>query len=434
MKKIIYLLLISLVIFSCKKNKVEDEVPQLQVNDQSQEKIGELNSKLLSSKNGWYADYEYNKEKKTVLLYFNFKNKNKVSIQSPIKGYESKESGYTLFYEGQVNLLFDKNNVFVKEFNRTDLKWQLVAIKENEIIFKNNKEEESTLVLKKSDGSHSAIIKDIIKAQANLIIARDNLITNLSHDPAESYFRNLEIKGVNRRYAFSFDEENFSLSFVSENAEGKREKHISQISIVSEGKFSLKTPLIVNGKEIKDFSYDSTNKKFIIENSSLKGEIIYGSKVLTYKGAADAFLTPRKTNLIQTQPSLKFKPFVDAIFNIKGVAQIQWYVFTKDVSRDGINIFIKDGNNKRWIGNDVATRMQKGGEDIIIVPRAGNTDLSGAFSGDSKKAIDDHFLLCSESEGFYVINNQKRNSKGEETYTLVSKKSPNIFFKLTENR
>ena len=428
MKKIIYLLLVSLIVFSCEKAKIENEFDQ-SPEQRTQVKIDELNSKLLSNQKGWYTEYKHDNNKKVKPLFFNFKDKNRVVIKSHINGFESKETSYTLSYTENVDMIFNTNNVlahFVERMEGADFRWQLVSLKEDEIIFKSKEQrldKGSTLILRKSDGSHANTLDKLAK-----------LIPKLSHDLVESYFRNLEIKGVKRRYAFSFEKESLVLTFESENEQGNREVHTSKMLNISEDKFSLTNPLYVNGIEIKDFAYDSANKKFIIENSSLKGEIVYGSKVLTYKGAADAFLAPRKVHLIQKEPSHRYKPFVDAIFKIKGVSQIQWYVFTKNVSRDGINIFIEDGSNRRWVGNDVATRMQKGGEDIIIVPRAGNTDLSGAFSGDSKKAIDDHFLLCSESEGFYVINNQKRNSKGEETYTLVSKKSPNIFFKLTTKR
>lgn len=161
-------MLISLAIFSCKKSEIKDEIAQPQVEQLSEqrakEKIEELSTKLLSSKNGWYANYKYNKGKSSVLVYFNFKDKNKVSVQSRIKGVGSQDSGYMLSYDKQVTLLFDPNSdvaSFVEPFKRLDFKWKLVSVKENEIVFKNtkNKEDESTLVLRKNDSSHSIRIK-----------------------------------------------------------------------------------------------------------------------------------------------------------------------------------------------------------------------------------------------------------------------------------
>lgn len=425
MKKIIYILLVSITIFSCEKSKVEDEITQAQIDQlaeqRTQEKINELNSKLLSSKNGWYADYEYSKDKTPVPLYFSFKDKNKVLIQSPVKGFESKESSYTLSYTKQVDLLFDNNSVIVshvEEFKRGFLKWQLVAINENEIIFKNTeskKEDESFLTLRKSDGSHSTKIKNIIKAQISLT-------PKLSHDPAASYYRNLEITGVNHRYAFSFDENSFSLVFTNQDKKGNKKYHRSQVLAVSEDKFTLEKPLYVNGIEVKDFMYDSASKKFNIENSELKGSITYGSKVLTNEGAADAFLKQKQKSFIFKDPSPAFKQLLEGVLKIEEIIGVQWFVNRRN---DNVIAFaLKTRLNDLDLAFNIYEGHNKIGEDIISLKKD-ETVINIKELASKNKILNDFMAFMKAVEGFDIVPYENNGS-----FIVVSRADPKFYFRL----
>ncbi len=411
MKKLLLLLLISFVLFSCEQTEI-DNVFESSPEQRVKVKIEELKSKLLSNKEGWYAEYQYDNDKKEALLHFNFKENNRVDIQSSFNEYQNKESTYTLNYTEQLNLVFNTHNVlasFVEGFEGGDFRWNLVSIEQDTITFK-SREGNTQLVLKKSDGTHS----DIILAQYNI---KPKLLPN----PYRSYYRTLELDGLPTKYSFSFNEGNFSVSFKYKDAAGVIKEHISKVLALSNDKFELQTPLIINDKEVKTFNYNSANETFEIEGSLLTGAINYGSKAFAIDNAADLFINSNTWYQL-VNPSNSLKPFTDQLLNIPGTNhQIQWYVNAFSFALKANYVYSIVNGSNTWVGPNITEYKKLNTDEISLVFAGTNRgitpDILALFNSGYNQ-------LVFNANGFDVIPHNNGN------FTFVLKDAPQVYFDL----
>lgn len=415
MKKIIYIVSVFTLLFGCQKAEVEDvfnESPEARV----KKKIDEINTLLLSSETGWYAEYKYNNDKNSTLLHFNFKESNRVEIASSFKNYTKKESNYTLFYSEQLNLVFNTHNVlasFVGKQQKADYRWELVSMNNDEIKFTSrakSNEGESELILKKSNGEHIAIIEN-----------QYNLKPKLLPNPNRSFYRILEINGHPTKFSFSFNENNYSLTFTYKDTDGTIKTHTSKINVIDADNFSLESPLIVNGKEIKFFKYNASDETFSVKDSELQGEIKYGTKAFEIKGAVKELLKPNGAFTL-TSYSNAMIPAMKKLKELPNYIDLQWYIRYFGGSFNGNLVRSISEGKTVWKG-PLFQELKPEGEDVVKL--VWNFGFRG-FELNTFLLYVPYLRIVKDELGFDVI------PLGNGNFILVSVKDPRIYFTLTK--
>ena len=425
MKTILTLILVSIVLLSCENTTVDDifiNSPEQRV----REKIDRLRAKLLSNKEGWYAEYYYEDNKKPILLLFNFKDNKRVTIMSRFR---AEDSGYILNYTEQVNLVFNTGSQLsdlVKgpdsagKHQGGDFRWELSSMEQDVITFK-SREGSFKLVLKKSDGSH---------------LIRIAFISKLRPDPNKSFYRNLELEGVNNKYPFTFNEDDFTVTIKYKNALGEIIGHTSDLKILSDSKFELEKPFSVNEHEVKTFKYNDKDETFEVESSLVKGAIGYGSSPFSIDGAGDLFINNRKKGINPYQaiyylknPSKAFKPYLYTLLGIPKLEGVLWRIYDeKRVSRS--SGYGKTPLNK-WFYVGLNFNYELRGEDVLVIKSKG-TYSSRYYSEDNKKEKMDIYHKHSEAYNKILLDEQGFNiiPNGENHFTLVAIADPKIYFVL----
>lgn len=259
MRKIIYIFLISIVLFSCDKTEIEnafDKSPEQRVDAN----LSALNKKLIDNKQGWLTTYVYDNGNTESIITLKFLENNRVEMSFPL---DSKVaiSSYRLDYTQQIDLVFDTHcelAQLVEDEKAADFRWQLETDEENKISFVSRNEKTvgiTYLNLEKFTDDRLAVMTKIQTVKARL-----------KSDINISYFRTLDLES-GERFDYSFNAN--KVVFTSLDKEGVEQVFETEITFTDAG-FTLNTPFEVGDQSISEFVYNEEKNQFTTTGGLIK--------------------------------------------------------------------------------------------------------------------------------------------------------------------
>ncbi|MCG8581227.1 MAG: DUF4302 domain-containing protein, partial [Bacteroidales bacterium] len=284
-----YFLPMLLLMGACQNNEV-DKVFVDSPEERTNKKVEEMSANLINSEYGWIADYYFGDSILNTPLKLQFKENERVVIESVFEGYEKKESNYKIKYAQQLDLTFDTYSVLaylVEDTRAADFRWELES-----------ETEDSYKFISRADIYEGQSYFTITKAGANAneLMAEQRKIhevrKRLENDPKKSFFRNLRVEGF--RFGFRFDFNRYTDQmrlFGPFNGGDNYSYFVSKVDIKPDGKILLEEPLKIANKTITEFAYNADTDAFEITNNGVTGKIFYDTEPYsTRSGLSDFFL------------------------------------------------------------------------------------------------------------------------------------------------
>jgi len=427
MKKqvLLYILPVLIFISACQKNEVDTlfkDTPEARTNAE----IAEVKSDLIGSQYGWMSEYYYNDSVMHTTLLFKFKEDNRVEIISVFDDYLNKVSNFKMKYAQQLDLTFDTYSVLsflMDETHFADFRWELENTGEGEYKFISRADKSegiSYLTLKKADANADARMVELTEIH--------QIRKKLVRDMSQSFFRNLVFTALADKYSFEFDQYKDEVTFTGVS-DGKIVSFKTKIEITREGKVILQDPLVVDGKQIREFLFvEEDNTLVITDSDGLEGSVMYDrAPAFTVTGIADFFLSNNMNFASEYSVALQqyYDGMKEAVPTLTG---------TQLYSQWGYLLLFSNtppaGSTQRHDGF-AGVKYMKVAEDLIYI----DSSAAGIFRGDdwfkalisSNQAAQVFFgAYFFDPQGLYVVY----DSPG--FLYLVSKSYPQLYMKISQ--
>lgn len=456
MKNILYILITIILFSSCDDNEFES-VFSKSPDERVMESCEQLRNVLASAENGWKTTYFMNNGIGLAFYQiYDFKEDMQVAITTTSYS-DPKLSEYMVFGESSIELKFttwNDNLTWLSEPNGSfrqgfgaEMEFILVSCSESKIVFE-GKVNKKQFILEKASvqdrnldlaNNYYMLFKQLQKYSYTNVLIEDGVEGASKENPiiATMKFKEGETFLFNLSYSTS-DGEKVSLS--------------SSTCFTPYG-LTIANPISIGGKEIRNFTYDSNSKQFIIAEKEISGKIINTAfPIIAVPGVVDEINKVKHQFSIRDNDSDNHKDFnaiMAAILNYRGYPNFSFsrvmyvvdYTETLPVLDDDGRI-MKDENNKditkqgKNLGNGFlfSTSYSKDYKYVfipvevekIVEDRAKFTLKEAVcnFEGgleylQGMEEYDEFIKLFSDEDGFYLVKDTRSYGVGM-TFTKLS--------------
>ena len=427
MKKLLYILTGFVLLFGSCDNE-EDRIFDLDADTRISEAVREYQDLLLSAENGWISNYYPNADLLGGFTFlFDFNADGTVKVAWDIS--ETVETSlYQLSSIEKPQLAFDTYSIFSKMTDPEIGEAGVGMGGDYELYFERVSENQDTIYLEgKTNGSTMVLVKATEAAWTDINKLKDMEAKLMKEEGIHPFYRNLVVEGSDQKFMLSYFEDMRRLNFSFTNSSGEYEVIEKGVHFTPVG-FDLHDPIVVDGKEITSFVYDAANKKFIVDDEGVAGEVIFESESpCTFKGAAYKFFNVGWNDFPYVSPKLLEK--VKALKELEEGGVKSFYISSYEGHdwAEEVTVYFSDYSS---VGFDIKEYEMKDEDQVIM--------HDGGFSSYSYE--EDAFMA---NEGGKILYDILFDPKGwtvvplvwkeyGSTCAIVSNSDPEIFISMQE--
>jgi hypothetical protein len=379
-------------------------------------------NKLKSSEYGWKAVYAGNNKEYGASNYILTFGEGTLSIITDNITFK-EEINTTFSIDGTALIMGDENpfkKMFIAESDNesnmiTDCDFSVMQIDDNSIKLV-GATFNTELLLERASADDKNIITESATQSAKLKTFGES-------NTKEKFFKILKLTGAVEklievdfaRWIYTEDYKTMSVTYMDGD---KVINDTLQYAYTSKG-FKLYKPLIIEGKEIYNFEYNTATKGYtLVENKGVEGTISFSDdKAFTRKGIGAEFISKSHQIVAMANSTLAMSVFKDgADCNFFMGGEVALFI---DYEREGkiINSIMLKNNGEEIRTLNVEWKIV--GEDLLIAKIANQTAVDEMDLTDGEKVIVDYFLT-----GFYILPYQA--IMGYDTYLFVSKENSSM--------
>ncbi|MCY1635992.1 DUF4302 domain-containing protein [Marinifilum sp. D737] len=423
MKKLLYILTGFALLFSSCDNE-EDRIFDLDADTRIGEAVNGYQDLLLSAENGWITNYYPNAEILGGFTFlFDFNEDGTVKVAWDIN--ETVETSlYKLSSIERPQLAFDTYSNFSK-MTDPEIGEQGVGMGgDYELYFERVSENQDTIYLEgKTNESTMVLVRATQADWTNINKLKDMEAKLIKEEGIHPFYRNLVVEGSDQKFMLSYFEDMRRLNFSFTNDQGKYEVINMGVHFTPVG-FDLHEPLVIDGKKVTSFAYDAENKKFLVSNEGIDGEVVFEAEApCKFKGAAKMYYDMGWDSYEYLSPKLLEK--ISAL-NDLGEGEINYFYVSAyyDFWND-VTLYFDDWTS---VGFDIA-KFEKFDEDQLIMHDGGfdswDYEEADFMANEGGKALYD---ILFDANGWTVVPLVVKEYGG--TCAIVSNSDPEIFFSM----
>ena len=427
MKKLLYMLTgFALMFSSCdnEEDRIFDQAADTRINEAMQG----YQDLLLSAENGWKTNY-YPKADLLGGFTFLFEFNGDGTVETAWDINESVETSlYQLNSIEKPQLAFDTYSVFSKMTDPEVGEAGVGMSGDYELYFERVSENRDTIYLEgKTNGSTMVLVKATLADWTDINKLKNMEAKLIKEEGIHPFFRNLVVEGSDQKFMLSYFEDMRRLNFSFTNAEGEYEVINTGVHFTPTG-FEIHEPLVINGKEVKRFVYDAPNKKFLVGDEGVAGEVIFEAEApCSFKGAAYKYFNMGWDTYSYVSPKLLEK--LDALKELEEGGVESFYISSYEGYdwAEAVTIYFSDYSS---VGFNIA-EFEMSNEDQLIMHDGGFSSYyyeeNDFMVNEGGKALYD---ILFDSQGWTVV--PLVWSEYGATCAIVSNSDPEIFISMQD--
>ncbi|TAJ13961.1 DUF4302 domain-containing protein [Marinilabiliaceae bacterium JC017] len=420
MRNLIYIILGAALFFSaCQED--DDHIFDQSSDARLNEQLKEYSDILVSAEHGWKTDYYPNPE---LLGGYSFvmKYNNDGTVETVWDIRTGKDKAmYALKSIERPELVIETYNVFSKMTDPEigepgvgmggdiELFFERVSEKGDSIYFTGKAQGAAVVFYKATEADWSEI--DLLKNMEAKVISQEGV---------HPFFRNLVFEGSDTKYMMTYDDDKRRINWYYTDAKGETQIFNVGVHYTADG-FVINKPIIVNGKEVRTFKYDTDKKVFKVSDEGVSGSLIYeATPPAVFNGAYDMYFGKKAYDI---------KKYSDVLVTkLEGLNDIGTFNYFHIEAWGKYGFEHVSFNYVDYKSAKFDTKSVKAAEDHVVFSYKGEpsygADLNEEFmASPACKAVYDFYF---DPAGFTVV--PQSTIEYNESCWLVSKSDPTLYF------